>query len=83
MDCCDLLSDEQGGASILPMVVDNGEVTVCSAIAGGRREIHGMPDSVGLMRWTADGRILMAHYQLMSVDDCTGNRFVPLFRENR
>ncbi len=57
------------GGSCLPMttVDDEGEVnsvTVCSSIAGGYREIDGMPESLELSRWREDGMILAAIYKI-------------------
>lgn len=56
------MTKEQRDASVLPMVVDNGEVTVCGIISGGADEVGGMPCRLSLIRWRPDGTEVRADY---------------------
>lgn len=58
----DWLTQEQRDASILPLVVDNGEITVCGSMSGGADEVGGMPRRISLIRWTADLVEIRADY---------------------
>lgn len=55
---------DQYRASVIPMFVDNGEVTTCTSMSGGAQEHHGMPKELTLMRTLNDGAVQrMAQYR--------------------
>lgn len=56
------LTQEQRDASILPQVVDNGQITVCDSISGGADLVDGMPRRLSLLRFMPDGTELRAVY---------------------
>lgn len=55
---------DQYRASVIPMFIDNGEVTICASMSGGAQEHRGMPKELTLMRILDDGAVQrMAQYR--------------------
>lgn len=58
------LTEAQAEASVLPLITDAGQVTVCSAVSGTADEAANMPRRLTLTRWHADASYTSADYEL-------------------
>lgn len=61
------LTEAQARACMLPLVLDDGEVTVCSALSGRADQAANMPRRLTLTRWHADGTRTNADYEIAPV----------------
>lgn len=53
---------EDKNQSLIPMFVDDGEVTVCDSISGGANEVGGMPRELSLLRTKPNGTEVRQQY---------------------
>ena len=65
---------DQYRASVIPMFIDDGEVTICTSMSGGADEHHGMPKELTLLRTLGGGAgQRMARYRHTGLtDEVTG-----------
>lgn len=69
VDSLQYAREKKFGRGVLPMLVDDGTVTICAMMAGGAREVKGMPADLTLGRMRPDGTEAWARYDFACIEE--------------